>query len=97
MAPISARINEKLKADIEEFMREEKLDKSVAVRKLLKTALTEWKQEKALERLEQGDISFTAAAHMAEMNVWDFARLVQEQKTVWIRDMEKIRKDIEAA
>ncbi|MFO8132772.1 MAG: UPF0175 family protein [Thermoplasmatota archaeon] len=97
MAPISARLNEKLRKDIQNFMEEEKLERSTAIRKLLEKALTEWKREKALEWLERGAISFVEAAHMAEMNVWDFARLVADRKTIWIRDMDNIRRDLEAA
>lgn len=97
MAPISARLNEKLRKDIQEFMEEEKLERSTAIRKLLEKALTQWKREKALERLNRGAISFVEAAHMAEMNVWDFARLVADRKTIWMRDMQKIRRDLEAA
>jgi predicted HTH domain antitoxin len=94
MATISTRVNEKLMEDIEEFMEEEKLDKSIALRKLIAEALEEWKKEKALDLLEKGRITFTKAAEIAEMNVWDFSNLVKEKKIAWIKDGEKIEKDI---
>jgi predicted HTH domain antitoxin len=94
MATISTRVNEKLMEDIEEFMEEEKLDKSITLRKLIAEALEEWKKEKALDLLEKGRITFTKAAEIAEMNVWDFSNLVKEKKIAWIKDGEKIEKDI---
>ena len=97
MATISTRVNEKLMEDIEKFMEEEKLDKSIALRKLIAEALEEWKKERALNLLEGGRITFTKAAEIAEMNIWDFSELVKEKKITWIKDRDKIKGDIEAS
>lgn len=96
MATISTRVNEKLMEDIEKFMEEEKLDKSIALRKLIAEALGEWKKERTLNLLGKGKITFTKAAEIAEMNIWDFSELVKEKKITWIKDREKIKEDIGA-
>ena len=46
MGVISARIPEDLERELEEYVKEEKLEKSVAVRKLISTAIAEWKKER---------------------------------------------------
>lgn len=97
MATISTRVNEKLMEDIEKFMDEEKLDKSIALRKLIAEALEEWKKERSIDLLEKGRITFTKAAEIAEMNIWDFSELVKEKKIIWIKDRDKIKGDIEAS
>ena len=97
MATISTRVNEKLMEDIEKFMEEEKLDKSIALRKLIAEALEEWKKERSIDLLEKGRITFAKAAEIAEMNIWDFSELVKEKKITWIKDRDKIKGDIEAS
>jgi len=94
---ISARIPKELEEGVEEFMQAEKLEKSAAVRKLLWTGLQEWKQKKALELLERGEVTFTKAAEIAGVDVWSFADLVRRSGVTWIKSVEKIRADIKAA
>lgn len=94
---ISARAPEALVEGIEEFMRAEKLEKSAAVRKLIRTGLEEWKQRRALELLERGEVTFNKAAEIAGLDVWSFADLVRRSGVVWIKSVEGIKADIKAA
>lgn len=55
---------------------------------------TEDKMKKSVSLLEQGRISFSAAAEMADMDVWGFAEYLRSEKVGWIED-ETVRKDIE--
>jgi Uncharacterised protein family (UPF0175). len=95
MPVIYARIPEELNREIEELMQEEKIEKDIALGKLLTTAIAEWKKEKALKMLAEGRISYLRAAEKAGMNPWDFAEVVKEKKIVWIRDV-AILKDLNA-
>jgi predicted HTH domain antitoxin len=98
VATISMRLPEHIRHEVEQFERDEKLTQiSEAARKLLLLGLESWKKEKALHLLERGKISFSKAASLAGLDVWSFADLVKEQKIVWIKDKEMIKKDIEAA
>lgn len=94
MPVISARIAKDLEKDIQEFVAEEGLERSVAVRKLLSIAVKEWKKEKAVRKLGEGKISFLKAAEIAGMNPWDFAELIKDRKITWIKD-ERVLKDLE--
>ncbi|KXB08283.1 hypothetical protein AKJ58_00350 [candidate division MSBL1 archaeon SCGC-AAA385D11] len=94
---ISTRVPEEIRREVEEFMREEKLDKSAAIRKLLKTGLLEWRKQKALTLLEKGKVTFNKAAEIAGMSVWDFADLLRKGGGNWITSLERIKSDIQAA
>ncbi|MFO7991569.1 MAG: UPF0175 family protein [Thermoplasmata archaeon] len=50
--------------------------------------------KKAVSMLEQGRISFSAAAEMAEMDVWDFTEYLKSENVEWV-DSETVRDDIE--
>lgn len=54
------------------------------------------KQKKALALLASGKTTFSSAASLAGMNVWDFADLVKEEKIVWIKEKKFIEEDVSA-
>lgn len=84
MGTISARVPDELEAELEAYLDEEHLDRSTAVRKLLAEGLAEWRRDRALERLADGTVSFTRAAELADLSVWDFARLARERDVTWV-------------
>lgn len=84
MGTISARLPEDIEVDLERYLEEEQLDRSTAVRKLLAEGLDTWRKEQALEKLDRGEVSFTRAAELAGLSVWDFARLASERDVTWV-------------
>ena len=78
-------------------MKEESLEKSASVRKLLAEGLRHWKEERALKFLEKGKVSFLKASEMAGLSVWDFSDLVRDKGIVWVKSGKFIRSDIEKA
>lgn len=84
MGTVSARLPDELEAELEAYLETEHLDRSTAVRKLLAEGLTEWRREQALERLEAGEVTFSRAAELAGMTIWDFARVVREADVTWV-------------
>jgi len=92
MGTVSARLPEELEKELDEYVEEEGLERSVAVRKLLSESLDEWKRERALSLLEDDEVSFSRAAEMSEMDIWSFAEYVDEG-VVWVEDAEE---DLEA-
>jgi predicted HTH domain antitoxin len=82
---LSARISEEMEKEIEEFMKKEKVDRSIAVRKLLDSGLRGWKEAAALKMLERGDVTFSKAAKIAHMDVWTFTNRVRESGITWIK------------
>ncbi len=84
MGTISARVPDDLEAELEDFLEEERLDRSTAVRKLLAEGLAEWRREQALDRLADGEVTFTKAAEIAGMSDWEFAALAEERGISWV-------------
>jgi len=95
MGTISARVPDELEAELEAYLDEENLDRSTAVRKLLSEGLEEWRREQALDRLAAGSITFSKAAELAGLSVWEFAQLAKERDITWVAD-DHLETDLEA-
>ncbi|MFB6228186.1 MAG: UPF0175 family protein [Halobacteriales archaeon] len=95
MGTISARVPDELEAELDEYLDEENLDRSTAVRKLLSEGLEDWRRERALDQLAAGTITFSKAAELAGMSVWDFAQLVRDRDITWVDD-DHLDADLEA-
>ncbi|MDD5616205.1 MAG: UPF0175 family protein [Candidatus Methanoperedens sp.] len=94
---ISARIPDDVFKELESFMKEESLEKSASIRKLLAEGLQHWKERRALKSLEEGKASFLKAAQMAGLSAWDFADLVREKGIIWIKSEKFISSDLKKA
>jgi predicted HTH domain antitoxin len=95
MGTISARVPDELEAELEAYLDEERLDRSTAVRKLLADGLEEWRRDRALEQLDAGEVTVSAAAERAGMPVWDFVRLARERDVTWVDD-DHLEDDLES-
>ncbi len=95
MGTISARVPDELEDELEAYLEDENLDRSTAVRKLLSERLAEWRRERALEQLAAGTVTFTRAAELAGMSVWDFAQLAKEHDVTWVAG-DHVDDDLEA-
>lgn len=84
MGTISARVPDEFEEELEEYLESEKLDRSTGIRKLLAEGLEEWRQERALEKLKEGEVTFSKAAELAGLNVWEFAQLAKEHEITWV-------------
>jgi predicted HTH domain antitoxin len=94
---VSARVPEDVFKELENFMKEESLEKSASIRKLLSEGLQHWKEQRALIALEEGKMSFLKAAQIAGLSVWDFADLVREKGIIWINSEKFASDDIKKA
>jgi predicted HTH domain antitoxin len=93
MGTVSARLPDDLERELDEYVEEENLERSVAVRKLLSEGLDDWKLERAVSLLEEGEISFSRAVELAETDVWSFSEYLEEKDVAWVEDAEE---DLEA-
>ncbi|TQQ82903.1 hypothetical protein EGH24_05555 [Halonotius terrestris] len=84
MGTISARVPDAVEAEFEEYLDAEGLDRSTAIRKLLTEQLGQWRQEQAIEGLREGSITFSRAAEIADMSVWEFAQLAEQRDVTWV-------------
>jgi predicted HTH domain antitoxin len=92
---ISARVPDELESELESYLEDENLDRSTAVRKLLAEGLDDWRRQQALQQLSEGAVTFSAAADIAGMSVWDFAQLAADHDITWVDD-DHLEADLEA-
>jgi len=95
MGTISARVPDELETELEAYLKDENLDRSTAVRKLLSESLEDWRRQQALEQLSDGTITLSKAAELAEMSIWDFAQLAEDHDITWVDD-KHLDDDLEA-
>jgi len=69
---VSARIPEEIFKELKTFMKEESLEKSASIRKLLSEGLQHWKEQRALESLKEGKVTFLKAAEIINAQVPEF-------------------------
>ncbi|MCX2818116.1 UPF0175 family protein [Haladaptatus sp. F3-133] len=93
MGTVSARLPDNLERELDEYVEEENLERSVAVRKLLSEGLDDWKLKRAVSLLEEGDVSFSRAVEIAETDVWSFSEYLKENDISWVDEAEE---DLEA-
>ncbi len=84
MGTIAVRVDEGVEEAISRIMREEGLDKSSTVRKLLKKGIAQWKIEKALEKLRNGEVTLWKAAELAGVSLYEMIEIVKEKKVDYI-------------
>ena len=83
---VSARIPRDMEREVEQLMREEHLEKSAAIRKLLHMGLDRYRQERALRLLAEGKVTLSRAAEIARISLWEFADLARARKIAWVAD-----------
>jgi predicted HTH domain antitoxin len=98
LKPLAVRVPTELDEEISEIVKKEKLDKATVVRKLLETGITEWRKQTALELLSKGKATFTEAADIAKLSLWEFTDLVKQCNVEWVRfELEEVEKDFKEA
>ena len=83
---VSARIPKEMEAEVETLMKEEHLEKSAALRKIMHMGLERYRQERALRLLAQGRVTLSRAAELAKVSIWEMLEMVRERRIVWVDD-----------
>ena len=91
---ISTRLPRREATEIEKFAKEEELDKSTFVKKLLHKSLQEYKVEHAFRLYKEGKVSLWKAAEIAEKSLWDMIELMGKYDAYLNYDIEDLREDL---
>ena len=83
---VSARIPREMEKEVEGLMREEHLEKSAALRKILHLGLEGYRRERALRLLSEQKVTLSRAAEIAKVSVWEMLALVKERRITWVDD-----------
>jgi predicted HTH domain antitoxin len=94
---IAARISRELEEEIIEFMEEEGLDKSAAVRRILEIGVDEWKKRRAIELYRAGKVTLWKASQIAGLSFREMLDELNRLKIITHVTVEDIKEDIEAA
>ena len=99
MITISARIDREIAEEIEKIMRRRGIDRSAAIRELLKAGIREYKLNEALELLRKRKITVWRAAEIAELTYREMLEKLREHNVPFpitegeiVREFEEIDK-----
>ena len=94
---IAARIPKELEEDIENFMKDEGIDKSSAIRKILEMGIDEWKKRKAIELFRLKRVTLWKASEIAGISLREMMDELNNQKIPLHVSVQDIEEDIKAA
>lgn len=89
---INIRLRQDLAAALDRVAREEALDRSTAIRRLLETSIRHWELERALRGYQRGELSLGRAAEESGLTQWeliDAARAAGIAYPLDARDVER--------
>lgn len=75
-----------MEKEVEELMRDEHLEKSAALRKILHLGLEGYRRERALRLLSERKVTLSRAAEVAKVSVWEMLAIVKERQITWVDD-----------
>ena len=81
---VSIRIPREMESEVKELMREEHLEKSAALRKILHLGLEGYRHGRALRLLSERRATLSRAAEIAKVSIWEMLSLARERRIEWV-------------
>ena len=94
---VATRIARSLEAELRDVMREEGVDRSTAVRKLLEIGASEWRRKRALELYRGKKVSLWGAASIAGLTLREMLDVAKREGVPAHVSVEDIEEDMRAA
>lgn len=94
MKVITTRIEDKYFEDLKKIEKEEQTERAEITRKLLASAIKEWKTKKALKLLKEHKITIRKAAALAETSYVEMLDLASKADIDIGYTLKELRKDI---
>jgi len=76
---LTGRVDQRQIRLLEKISREEKIDRSAALRKVLDIGISEYMKRKAVEDYRKGKISIGKAAEDAEVSIAEFYKILADE------------------
>ncbi len=92
---VTARLGMELLREIEEIAREESLDRSSAIQKLLKMGLGEYKMERALNLYRDGKVTLWKAAELAGVSLREMMEAIKARDIPYQYDVEALEEYVD--
>ena len=93
---VTTRVSSRLVRELERISREERLDRSAAVRRLLEDAVRQWKIEHALRRYARGEVTLWTAATIADLSLRSMIDEAARRGILVRYSVEDLREDMRA-
>jgi len=94
---VATRISSELEEEIISFMREEGLDKSTAIRRILEIGVNEWKKRRAIELYRTEKITLWKASQIAGLSIREMLEELNRLRIVTHVTARDLEEDVEAA
>ena len=94
MKVITARIEDKYFEDLKKIEKEEQTERAEVMRKLLASAIKEWKTKKALDLLKEHRITIRKAAALAEASYVEMLDLASKANIDVGYTLKELREDM---
>lgn len=95
MKTITTRIPEEDEEELKKIEEEEGAKRSEILRRLIEKSIKDWKMKKALEMLEDREVSFRKAAELAGVSYLKMWEMVSEQGLESGYDLDDLDRDME--
>lgn len=92
---VTARLGKELVKEIQEIAREESIDRSSAIRRLIKMGLKEYKTEKALNLYRDGKVTLWRAAELAGDSLREMMDTIKARDIPYQYDVEALEEYVE--
>ena len=76
---VSARFQKEDTAVIEEIAKEEKTDKTTALKKIFFLGAKQYRLDKAIKQYQEGKAGIGKAAHIARISLWEMMEKLKEK------------------
>lgn len=91
---VAVRMDEEFLTKIDQLGREQEMDRSTFLRKLISKGYGEELKEKAFELYKQGKVTFSEAAHRAGLTVWEMREYMIEKGFVSSYSLEDLEQEM---
>jgi predicted HTH domain antitoxin len=92
---ISTRLPKNEVNEIQKYAKEEDIDKSAMIKRLLHKSLEEYRVERAFKLYKQKKASLGEAAALAGKSMWDMIDLMKKHNTYLNYSVDDLREDME--
>ena len=92
--PVTARLKMELLKEIQEMAKEESIDRSSAIQRLLKIGLREYRMEKALNLYRDGKVTLWKAAEIAGVSLREMMEAIKARDIPYQYDFETLEENV---
>lgn len=92
---VTARLRIELLKEIQKMAREQSIDRSSAIQRLLKIGLREYKTETALNRYRDGKVTLWRAAELAGVSLREMMETIKARDTPYQYDVEALEEYVQ--